>query len=43
MSSSMQPIIIVDAEGIFKKSDWIGANKKYQNVPLKVLDAWNVE
>ena len=26
---SMQPTIIADAEVIFKKSDWIGINKKY--------------
>ena len=41
MSSSMQCTIIVDAEAIFKKSDWIGVNKKYHNVPPKVSDAQN--
>ena len=39
MASSTQPSIIVDAEGIFRESDWIGVNKKYQDVPPEVLDA----
>ena len=29
MASSTQPSIMVNAEGIFKESDWIGVNKKY--------------
>ena len=37
----MQPTILVDAETIFKKSDWIGVNKKYQDVPPEVSDARN--
>ena len=37
----MQPTIIVDAEVIFKQSDWIGVNKKYHNVPPEVSDARN--
>ena len=37
----MQSTIIVDAEAIFEKSDWIGVNKKYRNVPPEVSDARN--
>ena len=41
MSSSIQPTIIVDAEVFFEESDWIGVNKKYQDVPSEVSDARN--
>jgi len=41
MSSSMQPTIIVNAEATFKKSDWIGVNKKYHDVPPEVSNARN--
>ena len=38
----MQPTItLVDTEVIFKESDWIGVNKKYQDVPPEVSDARN--
>ena len=39
VSSTMQPTIIVDAEAIFKKSDWIGVNKKY----MYLLKFWTPE
>lgn len=30
MSSSAQSRVVVDAEGIFDKSNWIGVKEKYQ-------------
>jgi tetrahydromethanopterin S-methyltransferase subunit A len=32
MTSSSQPSIVLYAEGIFKESEWIKVNKKYQDV-----------
>ena len=34
-------IIVLNAEAVFKESDWIGVNKKYQDVPPEVSDARN--
>ena len=34
-------IIVLDAEAVFKESDWIGVNKKYQDVPPEVSDTRN--
>ena len=27
-------IMVINAEGVFKESDWIGVHKKYQDVPV---------
>jgi len=32
-------VIVLNAEAVFKESDWIGVQKNYQDVPPKVLDA----
>jgi len=34
-------IIVLNAEAVFKESDWIGVNKKYQDVPPEVSDTRN--
>jgi len=42
MASITQPSIVLYAEGIFKESEWIGVNKKYQDIPPEVSDAQDV-